>query len=66
MESLMSDNTKIGLGLILIGLFFYMLGIMWFLDRGFLCIGNISFIMGLIAMIGPKYALAFFAKKKSH
>ena len=34
-----------------------------FLDRGFLIIANFSFLMGVVALIGPKNTVAFFAKK---
>ncbi len=53
MELFYDDTKKIGLGLIGIGLVFYGLGIVFFLDRGFLCIGNLAFIMGLIVVVGP-------------
>ena len=53
----------IGVGLILLGLFFFMLSLMMFLDRGFLILGNISFLMGTIALLGPKEAFNFFAKE---
>ena len=32
---------EIGIGLILVGLFMFILGIVMFLDRGFLAIGNV-------------------------
>jgi hypothetical protein len=47
----------------MIGFFFYVLGVMWFLDRGFLIMGNFAFIMGLIAMIGFKHTVEFFMRK---
>jgi len=34
--------SEIGVGLIGIGFIFYFLGVLWFLDRGFLAIGNVS------------------------
>lgn len=37
-----ADITEIGVGLIGIGFIFYFLGVLWFLDRGFLAIGNVS------------------------
>ena len=58
-----NDNQKIGIGLISTGVLFYVLGVMYFLDRGLLCIGNFAFLMGLCAMIGPKYTLEFFMRK---
>ena len=57
------DSKKIGIGLILLGLACQVIGVMMFLDRGFLVIGNISFIMGIVALIGPVNAFGFFTKK---
>ena len=57
------DNQKIGIGLMLIGLFFYVIGVMWFLDRGFLAMGNFAFLMGMCAMIGVKHTFEFFTRK---
>ena len=53
----------IGVGLIVVGLACFALSLMMFLDRGFLVIANFSFLMGVVALIGPKNALAFFTKK---
>ena len=47
------DSKKIGVGLVALGLVCFMLGVMMFLDRGFLAIGNISFLMGLVSLVGP-------------
>lgn len=63
MELFYDDSKKIGVGLIIIGLVFYTLGILFFLDRGFLCIGNLSFIMGLVVVVGPQNTVSFFARK---
>ena len=51
------DNKKIGIGLIILGLSCFVLGVMMFLDRGMLAIGNISFLMGLVALVGPQYTV---------
>ena len=63
MELFYDDNKKIGIGLIVIGLIFYFLGLLFMLDRGFLAIGNLAFIMGLVVVIGPANTLAFFMRK---
>ena len=63
MELFYDDSKKIGVGLIIIGLVFYFLGIMFFLDRGFLCIGNLALIMGLVVVVGPKFTVQFFMRK---
>lgn len=54
MELFYDDSKKIGVGLIIIGMVFYGLGIIFFLDRGFLCIGNLALIMGLVVVVGPQ------------
>ena len=36
-------NLEIGIGLILIGLFLYSIGVMFFLDRGLLAMGNVIY-----------------------
>ena len=63
MELFYDDTKKIGVGLICIGLTFYALGIVFFLDRGFLCIGNLAFIMGLVVVVGPQNTISFFMRK---
>ena len=63
MELFYDDSMKIGVGLIAIGLIFYSLGICFFLDRGFLCIGNLSFLMGLVTLVGPKNTGGFFLRR---
>ena len=63
MELFYDDNKKIGVGLVVIGLVFYFLGVIFFLDRGFLAIGNLAFIMGIVILIGPTNAVTFFTRK---
>ena len=65
MDLLYDDNKKIGMGLIILGSIFYFLGVLWFLDRGFLCIGNLAFIMGIVVMIGVGNAALFFTRKNN-
>ena len=60
---MLSDNTLIGVGLILIGFFFFFLSLVMMLDRGFLVLANLSFILGTIALLGPKEAGNFFIKE---
>ena len=63
MELFYDDSKKIGVGLIAIGLTFYFLGVVFFLDRGFLCIGNLAFLMGLVVVVGPSNTVSFFVRK---
>ena len=63
MELFYDDNKKIGIGLIVIGLVFYFLGMLFMLDRGFLAIGNLAFIMGMVILVGPTNTVGFFTRK---
>ena len=63
MELFYDDNKKIGIGLTIIGLVFYFLGLLFMLDRGFLAIGNLAFIMGIVILVGPANTVGFFTRK---
>ena len=63
MDLFYDDSKKIGIGLIIVGLIFYSLGVIFFLDRGLLAIGNIAFIMGLVVAIGPQHTVGFFSRE---
>ena len=63
MELFYDDNKKIGIGLIVIGLIFYFMGMLFMLDRGFLAIGNLAFIMGLVILVGPTNTVQFFMRR---
>ncbi|KAJ4755538.1 Got1/Sft2-like vescicle transport protein family [Rhynchospora pubera] len=62
----MNDMKKIGLGLTGFGVFFSFLGIIFFFDKGFLAMGNILFISGLMMTIGLKSTMQFFMKPKNY
>jgi hypothetical protein len=47
-----SDTMKIGMFLTAFGVFFTFLGVIFFLDRGLLAIGNLAFLFGLTMIIG--------------
>ena len=58
------DNaTTIGFVLIAVGFMCFFLSFIMFIDRGFLLIANVAFVMGITALLGPKYTLEFFIKK---
>ena len=60
----LNDNdTKIGVALIVISIACFIMSVMLFLERGFLVIANISFVMGIVSLIGPKNTIGFFTKK---
>ncbi|CAN6225932.1 unnamed protein product, partial [Urochloa humidicola] len=62
----MSDRKKIGLGLTGFGVLFSFLGIIMLFDKGFLAMGNILFVSGVLLTIGLKPTVQFFTKPKNH
>ncbi|ODV78735.1 Golgi transport [Suhomyces tanzawaensis NRRL Y-17324] len=58
----LSERQKFGVGFTAGGLAFFVLGIMTFFDSGFLALGNILFIIGLILIIGPQRTVTFFTR----
>ncbi|KAI9015244.1 vesicle transport protein [Phycomyces nitens] len=60
----LSDSQKIGVGLTAFGLFFMLLGVMMFFDGGLLAIGNVLFLSGIGAIIGPKNTVVFFTRRE--
>ncbi|CAD5173191.1 unnamed protein product [Musa acuminata subsp. burmannicoides] len=61
----MNDLKKIGLGLTGFGIFFSILGIIFFFDKGLLAMGNILFLSGVMLTIGLKSTMQFFTKPKN-
>ena len=57
------NDTMIGVALILISISCFVFSVVLFLNRGFLVIANITFLMGIVSLIGPKNTLGFFSKK---
>lgn len=51
------------MGFLTVSLLLFTLGIMLFLDRALIVMGNLSFLIGLCLMIGIKSTLSFFLKK---
>ena len=61
--SLVSDNTKLGTGLLFLGCIFLFLGCLFMFDAGLLALGDILFLTGLTLTIGPARTLRFFSRK---
>jgi len=58
---MMSDNKKIGAGLLGLSFFFFFLGIILFLNNSLLAMGNVLFLLGLFFLIGlPRTVKLFF------
>lgn len=62
----MNDRKKIGLGLTGFGVLFSFLGIIFFFDKGFLTMGNILFLSGVMLTIGLKSTMQFFMKRQNY
>ncbi|KAL6511131.1 Golgi Transport [Orobanche gracilis] len=62
----MNDRKKIGLGLTGFGIFFSILGIIFFFDKGLLAMGNILFLSGVTLTIGLKSSMQFFIKRSNY
>jgi len=65
MPLIIDEAQRIGLILSGLGLLFTTLGIMFFLDRGLLTIGNLLFLAGVSMIVGWKSAINLFFQTKS-
>lgn len=57
-----SDNTKIGTGLLFLGVIFLFLGCLFFFDSAMLALGDILFLSGLTLTIGISRTVRFFSR----
>mmetsp|Transcript_64909 Transcript_64909/g.76822 ORF Transcript_64909/g.76822 Transcript_64909/m.76822 type:complete len:80 (+) Transcript_64909:226-465(+) len=60
---MLSDNTKIGTGLLFLGCIFLALGMMFLFDSALLALGDVLFMTGLVFTIGPSRTFRFFARR---
>lgn len=60
---MISDNAKIGTGLLALGIVFLFLGMVFLFDSAMLALGDILFLVGLTLTIGPSRTLRFFSRK---
>ncbi|OBT62163.1 hypothetical protein VE03_08355 [Pseudogymnoascus sp. 23342-1-I1] len=60
----LSDSQKVGVAFCSGGAFFLIFGVFLFFDRAMLAMGNILFLIGLTAIIGPAKTLLFFARRQ--
>jgi len=58
-----SDNTKIGTGLLLLGVVFLFLGVLFFFDSALLALGDLLFLLGLTLTIGFSRTVRFFSRR---
>lgn len=62
LPSMISDNTKIGSGLLFLGCVFLFLGCIFLFDSAMLALGDILFLTGLVLTIGVSRTLRFFSR----
>ncbi|SOV05880.1 probable GOT1 - Membrane protein required for ER to Golgi transport [Ustilago sp. UG-2017a] len=60
----LTDQQKIGAGLVSFGTFFIFVGIVLFFDAALLALGNVLFTAGIALLIGPQKTFYFFARKQ--
>ncbi|KAK9480123.1 Got1/Sft2-like family-domain-containing protein [Lipomyces japonicus] len=60
----LSEQQKIGVGLVAAGFFFFLLGVLTFFDSALLAFGNILFIAGIFFLIGYNRAYYFFVRRE--
>lgn len=60
----LSDQQKLGVGLVSFGAFFLALGILLFFDAALLALGNVLFTGGICLLIGPQKTFYFFARRQ--
>jgi hypothetical protein len=59
---MISDNTKIGTGLLFLGCVFLFLGCLFLFDPAMLALGDVLFLAGLTMTIGFSRTLRFFSR----
>jgi hypothetical protein len=57
-----SDNTKIGTGMLFLGIVFLFLGCLFLFDSALLALGDILFLSGLTMTIGVSRTMRFFTR----
>eukprot|EP01067_Filipodium_phascolosomae_P009451 Filipodium_phascolosomae@DN8455_c0_g1_i1.p1 len=57
-----SDNSKLGLGLTILGGCLGVLGVLLFFDRFLLAFSNVTFIAGICVILGAQRTIKFFLK----
>ena len=60
---MVSDNTKIGTGLMFLGFTFLFLGVLFLFDSTLIALGDLLFLAGLTLTIGASRTLRFFSRK---
>jgi ABC-type Co2+ transport system permease subunit len=58
------DKSTIGMLLTALGILFSFSGILLFLDKGLMALGNIMFLVGITMTIGPPATMKFFSRPR--
>lgn len=59
---MVSDNTKLGTGLLFLGCIFLFLGVLFMFDAAMLALGDVLFLVGLTFTIGVSRTVRFFTR----
>ncbi|GAA0138920.1 lipase [Lithospermum erythrorhizon] len=62
----LTEQKKVGLGLIGFGIFFTFLGAILFFDRGLLALGNIFWLSGVTLLIGLNSTIQIFTNRANY
>lgn len=62
----LSEQKKVGIGLVGFSFFFTLLGAVLFFDRGLLALGNIFFLSGVALLLGWQSMWQLFSKKTNY
>ena len=58
------ENRKLGIGLCLLGVLCFFLGVIFIFDRTLLSLANLSFLAGLSFLLGPMKTFRFFFRRE--
>ncbi|XP_027119427.2 vesicle transport protein GOT1 [Coffea eugenioides] len=61
-----SEQKKVGIGLVGFGILFSFLGIILFFDRGLLALGNILWLAGVALLLGWRSTLQLFTDRRNY
>ncbi|KAI3935370.1 hypothetical protein MKW98_027190, partial [Papaver atlanticum] len=62
----LSEQKKIGIGLVGFGIAFTFLGVLLFFDRGLIALGNLFFLSGVVLLLGVKSTLKLFTNRQNY
>ncbi|KAL5703094.1 hypothetical protein ACHQM5_028229 [Ranunculus cassubicifolius] len=62
----MTEQKRVGIGLIGFGIFFTFLGVLLFFDRGLIALGNIFWLSGVALLLGWRSTWKLFTKRANY